>query len=135
MNIGEKLSFLRNKTGCSQERLADELGISRQTVSKWELGLSIPDAENIVALSNFFKVSTDFLLKDYTPVSDEKNLDRIVIEFLNSAADLDKISKELVDIARDGIVDEEEKLRLYDMIKTVDDIIPAISEIKSLLDM
>lgn len=135
MNIGEKLSFLRNKTGCSQERLADELGISRQTVSKWELGLSIPDAENIVALSNFFKVSTDFLLKDYTPISDEKNLDRIVIEFLNSAADLDKISKELVDIARDGIVDEEEKLRLYDMIKTVDDIIPAISEIKSLLDM
>lgn len=135
MNIGEKLSFLRNKTGCSQERLADELGISRQTVSKWELGLSIPDAENIVALSNFFKVSTDFLLKDYTPVNDEKNLDRIVIEFVNSAADLDKISKELVDIARDGIVDEEEKLRLYDMIKTVDDIIPAISEIKSLLDM
>ncbi|MBR1864181.1 MAG: helix-turn-helix transcriptional regulator [Ruminococcus sp.] len=135
MNIGEKLSFLRSKNGVSQETLADALGISRQTVSKWELGQSVPDAENVVALSDYFKVSTDFLLKDLSPVSEEKNLDRIVIEFLNSASDLDKISKELVDIARDGIVDEEEKLRLYDMIKTVDEIIPAISEIKSLLDM
>ena len=127
--------FLRNRSGCSQENLADALDVSRQTVSKWELGQSLPDAEKIVAISNFFSVTTDFLLRDTSPVQIEKNLDRIVIEFANSASDLDKISKDLVDIARDGIIDEEERLRLFEMVKTVDNIIPVISEIKTLLNM
>ena len=127
--------FLRNRSGCSQENLADALDVSRQTVSKWELGQSLPDAEKIVAISNFFGVTTDFLLRDTSPVQIEKNLDRIVIEFANSASDLDKISKDLVDIARDGIIDEEERLRLFEMVKTVDNIIPVISEIKTLLNM
>ena len=135
MNIGDKLLFLRNRSGCSQETLADALDVSRQTVSKWELGQSLPDAEKIVAISNFFSVTTDFLLRDTSPVQIEKNLDRIVIEFANSASDLDKISKDLVDIARDGIIDEEERLRLFEMVKTVDNIIPVISEIKTLLNM
>ncbi|MBQ8966873.1 helix-turn-helix domain-containing protein [Ruminococcus sp.] len=135
MNIGDKLLFLRNRSGCSQENLADALDVSRQTVSKWELGQSLPDAEKIVAISNFFSVTTDFLLRDTSPVQIEKNLDRIVIEFANSASDLDKISKDLVDIARDGIIDEEERLRLFEMVKTVDNIIPVISEIKTLLNM
>lgn len=135
MNIGDKLLFLRNRSGCSQETLADALDVSRQTVSKWELGQSLPDAEKIVAISNYFSVTTDFLLRDTSPVKIEKNLDRIVIEFANSAADLDKISKDLVDIARDGIIDEEERLRLFEMVKTVDNIIPVISEIKTLLNM
>ena len=135
MNIGDKLLFLRNRSGCSQENLADALDVSRQTVSKWELGQSLPDAEKIVAISNFFGVTTDFLLRDTSPVQIEKNLDRIVIEFANSASDLDKISKDLVDIARDGIIDEEERLRLFEMVKTVDNIIPVISEIKTLLNM
>ena len=95
MNIGDKLLYLRNRSGCSQETLADALDVSRQTVSKWELGQSLPDAEKIVAISNYFSVTTDFLLRDTSPVKIEKNLDRIVIEFANSAADLDQISRAL----------------------------------------
>lgn len=64
MLTGEKLSFLRKKEGWSQGELADKLNISRQSVSKWELNESLPDAENIVKISNLFNVSTDYLLKD-----------------------------------------------------------------------
>ena len=55
---------LRKKCGWSQEELADQLGISRQSVSKWESGMSIPDLEKIVKMSALFGVSTDYLLKD-----------------------------------------------------------------------
>lgn len=64
MLTGEKLSFLRKKEGWSQGELADKLNISRQSVSKWELNESLPDAENIVKISNLFNISTDYLLKD-----------------------------------------------------------------------
>ncbi|MCM1468460.1 MAG: helix-turn-helix domain-containing protein, partial [Alistipes sp.] len=55
---------LRKKNNWSQEELAGQLGISRQSVSKWESGTSIPDMDKVIALSNLFSVSTDYLLKD-----------------------------------------------------------------------
>ena len=55
---------LRKKNGWSQEELAFQLGVSRQSVSKWESGTSIPDLERIIKLSEIFHVSTDYLLKD-----------------------------------------------------------------------
>ena len=64
MNFSEKLIELRKKNGMSQEALAEKLGVSRQTVSKWEIGTSTPDTVNIVALSKLFDVSTDQLLLD-----------------------------------------------------------------------
>ncbi len=64
MILGEKIITLRKKCNWSQEELAGQLGISRQSVSKWESGASIPDMDKIIALSNLFGVSTDFLLKD-----------------------------------------------------------------------
>lgn len=63
MLTGEKLYNLRKREGWSQGELADKLNISRQSVSKWELNESLPDAENIVKISNLFNVSTDYLLK------------------------------------------------------------------------
>ena len=64
MMLGEKLHQLRKKRGMSQEELAGQLAVSRQAVSKWELGESVPDTENIVQLSKLFVVSTDYLLHD-----------------------------------------------------------------------
>lgn len=54
----------RKKKGWSQEELAEKLDISRQSVSKWESGASIPDIDKIIILSDLFGVSTDYLLKD-----------------------------------------------------------------------
>lgn len=64
MILGEKITALRKKCGWSQEELASQLGISRQSVSKWESGASIPDMDKIITLSNLFGVSTDYLLRD-----------------------------------------------------------------------
>jgi len=62
--VGERILMLRKERGLSQEDLAARLPVSRQAISKWELGESIPDTENIVQLSRLFGVSTDFLLVD-----------------------------------------------------------------------
>lgn len=64
MTLGEKIQKLRKDNSMSQELLAENLNISRQALSKWELGTSVPEVDKIILLSNFFKVSTDYLLKD-----------------------------------------------------------------------
>lgn len=64
MTFGEKLQLLRRQRGLSQEKLAEQLGVSRQSVSKWELGDSLPDTGNIKQLRGLFGVSTDYLLID-----------------------------------------------------------------------
>ena len=62
--LGEKILRLRKNNGFSQEELASRLTVSRQAISKWELGESVPDTENIMQLSKLFGVSTDYLLND-----------------------------------------------------------------------
>ena len=62
--LGTKIQQLRKDNGMSQEELASKLTISRQAISKWELGESMPDTENIVQLSKLFSVTTDYLLCD-----------------------------------------------------------------------
>ncbi len=64
MNLGEKIYKLRKEKGLSQEVLAEQLGTTRQAVSKWENNQGFPETEKILQLSNIFEVSTDFLLKD-----------------------------------------------------------------------
>ncbi|MDE6662525.1 MAG: helix-turn-helix domain-containing protein [Lachnospiraceae bacterium] len=64
MTLGEKIFKLRTERGLSQETFGDKLGVSRQSVSKWETDQSLPELEKIIALSEFFGVSTDYLLKD-----------------------------------------------------------------------
>ena len=63
MNLSEKIMDLRKRSGWSQEELAEQLGISRQSVSKWETGESVPDLERIIRMSELWNVSTDYLLK------------------------------------------------------------------------
>ena len=64
MKFEEKLTVLRKKNGLSQEDLADQLGVSRQAISRWELGSTMPDAPNLLKLSDLFGVSIDYLLHD-----------------------------------------------------------------------
>lgn len=62
--LSEKLYKLRKNTGLSQEQLAEQLNVSRQAISKWESGTAVPESEKLVAISNYFGVSVDYLLKD-----------------------------------------------------------------------
>lgn len=64
MILADKIMKLRKQNNWSQEDLAEHLEISRQSVSKWESGTSIPDLDKIIKLSRIFGVSTDYLLKD-----------------------------------------------------------------------
>ena len=64
MIFADKLIQLRKKAGWSQEELAEQMNVTRQSVSKWEGAQSVPDLEKIIHLSNLFGVSTDYLLKD-----------------------------------------------------------------------
>lgn len=64
MNLSEKIATLRKRQGWSQEELADQLDVLRQSVSKWESGQSTPDLPKLLALSNIFAVSCDYLLKE-----------------------------------------------------------------------
>lgn len=72
MELNDKILKLRKTQGLSQQELANQLGVSRQSISKWELGESQPDINNIITLSDVFGVSTDYLLKDDI-VSHEKD--------------------------------------------------------------
>ena len=64
MILADKIINLRKREGWSQEELADKLGISRQSISKWEGAQSIPDMKKILAMADLFGVSTDYLLRD-----------------------------------------------------------------------
>ncbi len=64
MKLSEKILSLRKARNMSQEELADKLGVSRQAVSRWEVGSALPDASNILQLSKLFGVSADYLLND-----------------------------------------------------------------------
>ena len=64
MMLADKLILLRKMSGWSQEELAQRLGVTRQSVSKWEGAQSLPDLDKIVQMSRLFSVSTDYLLKD-----------------------------------------------------------------------
>lgn len=64
MTIGTKIADCRKRAGMSQEKLANELNISRQAVSRWETGEAVPDTEKVILLSKLFHVTTDYLLLD-----------------------------------------------------------------------
>lgn len=64
MIFADKLIQLRKKAGWSQEELAEQMNVTRQSVSKWEGAQSVPDLEKMIRLSELFGVSTDYLLKD-----------------------------------------------------------------------
>ncbi len=74
MTIGEQIQILRIQNRFTQERLAEILDVSRQSVSKWELGQAIPDLDKVIKMADVFRVSTDtLLLRDIDEKSDNEN--------------------------------------------------------------
>ncbi|OUQ23168.1 transcriptional regulator [Flavonifractor sp. An135] len=78
MTLADRIQHLRKAKGISQEELADQIGVSRQAVSKWESGQSSPDLEKVILLSEFFDVATDYLLKgmELLPKENPKSKDK-----------------------------------------------------------
>jgi transcriptional regulator with XRE-family HTH domain len=64
INFSEKIQNLRKEKNLSQEELGEKLDVSRQSVSKWESGLAMPEIEKLIILSEIFEVTTDYLLKE-----------------------------------------------------------------------
>jgi len=100
---GNKIQQLRKANGFSQEELASRLTISRQAISKWELGEAMPDTENIVQLSRLFGVTTDYLLRD------EFESDRDVQE---QKTDIEKTDETSSD-RKDDRVDKSPRIKGY----------------------
>ena len=74
MNVADRIQNLRKIKGISQEQLAEAIGVSRQAVSKWESEQSTPDFEKIVLMSDFFDVTTDYLLKGIEPTNEIEHM-------------------------------------------------------------
>lgn len=100
IKIGENLAVLRKKKGVTQEEVAAALGISNKTISKWETGLSIPEAEYISLLADYFEVSIDEIFGRANPKS--------------SFTDI--VAKELKDLSVDECVNKTFEL-LYAVIR------------------
>ena len=96
MILADKIITLRKKAGWSQQELADQLNVSRQSVSKWEGAQSIPDIGKIIQMSQLFGVTTDYLLKDelaeeeYVQSSEEVHLRKVTMEEASLYLDLRK---------------------------------------------
>lgn len=136
MKFSEKVRKLRIKSCLSQEELSEKLDVSRQTISKWEAGSSFPEIEKLISLSNFFQVSIDYLLKDkQINTNFSEDLDRMVIQFLGSSYEMADISRQLVNIMEDGIIDDGERIQMEDIICTMDKISENIEKIRKAIDL
>lgn len=80
MSIGQKLSDLRKKKGLSQEEVADKLGVTRQTISKWETDQSTPDFDKIIPICELYGLSADELLGNIKEREFEGNNDTSIVE-------------------------------------------------------
>jgi len=76
MTMGEKILKLRKARGWNQEDLAEQIGVSRQAVSRWESDSAKPDADKIVAICDLFGISTDYLLRDVTREADSGDVEK-----------------------------------------------------------
>lgn len=74
MNIGEKMCKIRKISGMTQEELGEKIHVSRQTISKWEKGISSPDLECAVAFCEFFQISLDDFMKGEQAMKKEEKI-------------------------------------------------------------
>ncbi len=87
MEIGSKLKSARTKMGMTQEKVAEEIGVSRQTISNWENNRSFPDIASVIRLSDLYSVSLDELLKE------DKKMIEYLGEITNEVKSRQKFSK------------------------------------------
>lgn len=67
------LKLLRKQYGLTQEVVAEKLGVSRQTVAKWERGECLPDIENVISLADMYEVTVDSLVRNFTTLPDKSD--------------------------------------------------------------
>ena len=91
MSIGKKLLYLRQQRGLSQEELASALHVSRQTISKWESDLSLPDMKMMLSISRFYDVSVTELLGVDEKENSQESIEHI---YEQTKVVLDKLTKE-----------------------------------------
>ncbi len=115
LQIALKLQQLRKQHGLSQEQLAENLGVSRQAVSKWERGEASPDTDNLIALAKLYNVSLDQLLQvDTTPLQEQTNVN--VADTVVDTSDIDQ---------NDDSDDEEcvGQKRIFRVLNTINPIV------------
>ena len=89
MAFSENLQFIRTQAGVTQEQLAEQLGVSRQSVSKWESGLSFPEMETLLRICDLYDVNLDTLLRGSVAesrVSDSARYDAFMNSFSRRVA-------------------------------------------------
>ncbi len=120
IELGERLTKLRKEHGYSQEELGEKLGVSRQAISKWELGESSPDTDNLIALAKLYDCSIDYLLgfsKDEQSssedMSEEKKTNKTSINF-DKGIHIKDDDGSIVDIDHSGIhvKDDEDEISI-----------------------
>lgn len=89
MNFSENLRELRKAKDIKQEVLAENLNVSRQTVSKWENGTAMPDLKKLTALAEYFGVTMDELLGLTSPGSEGENISDYAKEYINELISLE----------------------------------------------
>lgn len=113
MNIGERLLKLRKQKGLSQEEIANIIGVSRQTISKWETGESNPDFDKIVPLCDLYNISTDELIRGENKSNIESDNTRIEIN--------DKVD------VKDEEAETEKEVISYQPIKRFEPLVVSVS--------
>ncbi len=120
MDIGIKIAQARREQGITQVELANQMCVTRQTISRWETGAAYPDIEKVAGLAEILQVSCDYLLKETLP---EKNVTQTG-DNDNSSGNRNSITKLLYGIVgkkvRISFYEDEEDIDIEDEICTVD---------------
>lgn len=131
MNFSEKLYMLRAKARLTQDEMADKFGVSRQTIYKWENGVTYPEVDKIIKISEFFDVSIDYLLKNNLKGNiNVDSVEKAVLQFLGISQDMSKISEKIIEFMRDGILDNAEREQLEEIMLVLEQLIENIVQIR-----
>ena len=90
MNLGKKIAELRKKNNLSQEELADKVGVARQTISKWEIGDTIPDINQVKIISKIFNISIDELV--------DNDINNLIVEKISNTEKLAGITIKILKV-------------------------------------
>ena len=134
MSFAEKIYLIRTKNKLSQEEMASKFNVSRQTISKWESGMSYPEIDKLISISEMFDVSIDYLLKDNENRKDMgERIEKHIFQFLASSQGMGRVSEQLIDIMRDGIITDEERLQLENITYVLDEAAQTIENVKKII--
>lgn len=90
MNLGKKIAELRKKNNLSQEELAEKVGVARQTISKWEIGDTIPDINQVKIISKIFNISIDELV--------DNDINNVIVEKISNTEKLAGITIKILKV-------------------------------------